>query len=209
MNFAAKKTLLTAIAWATLALAGSAQATTLTTFLTLSDPAANIGPGPYAKIEISQGIDAFTVNVVETMISPYLFVNTGGPHNVLTWNINGSETISVIGAPTGYALVAPAINSPWGSFEYGLDCASCQKGLVGAFAGPLSFSITSTAALDPSMFGTNAGGYYFSSDVANSRTGFTGNVATVTAVPEPETYAMLVAGLALMASVARRRQHHG
>jgi hypothetical protein len=30
--------------------------------------------------------------------------------------------------------------------------------------------------------------------------------ATVTAVPEPETYAMLLAGLGLMGVVARRRQ---
>ena len=202
MNFGTKKTLLTGIAWTALALAGSAQAAT--SFLTLSDPAANIGTGPYAQIDITQGIDAYTVNVVETMIAPYLFVNTGGPHNVLTWNITGSETITVLGAPAGYALVEPAINSPWGTFEYGLDCASCQKGMGGAFVGPLSFTITSSAALNPGMFGANAGGYYFSSDVGNSLTGYTGNVA---AVPEPETYAMLLAGLALMGTVASRRQH--
>jgi hypothetical protein len=36
--------------------------------------------------------------------------------------------------------------------------------------------------------------------------GKTGNVATVTPIPEPEIYAMLVAGLGLMGFVARRRR---
>jgi hypothetical protein len=37
--------------------------------------------------------------------------------------------------------------------------------------------------------------------------GFTGNVGILTAVPEPESYAMLLAGLGLMGGIARRRNN--
>lgn len=191
-----------------IALAGAvaqAQASTLTSFLTISDPAASLGAGPYARVDITQGIDANTVDVVETFLTPYYMVFTGGPHHALTWNISGSETISIAGAPSGFSLYAPATNSPFGQFEYGINCAGCTKGALGAMPGPLSFSIISSVALDPTKFGVNLNGYLFSSDVINTQTGATANVAAP--VPEPETYALMLAGLGLMGLLARRRKH--
>jgi hypothetical protein len=58
------------------------------------------------------------------------------------------------------------------------------------------------------MFGVNANGYMFSSDVINMTTGETGNVASLAnPIPEPETYAMMLAGLGLMGFMARRRKY--
>lgn len=194
-----------------IALAGAVaqvQAAPLTSFLTLSDPDAALGPGPYARVDITQGIDANTVDVVETLLTPYYLVLTGGPHHSLTWNISGSETISITGAPSGFSLDAPAINSPFGEFEYGLDCGGCAHGAPGSMPGPLSFSITSSVALDPSKFAVNGDGYLFSSDVINTATGATGNAASLAnPIPEPETYAMMLAGLGLMGFMARRRKY--
>jgi hypothetical protein len=58
------------------------------------------------------------------------------------------------------------------------------------------------------MFVANTGGYFFASDIINTSTGATGNAASVSAIPEPEIYAMLSVGLGLMGWIGRRRKLH-
>jgi len=188
---------------------GSVFGDTHYSYLTISDSAAGLGAGPYAKVEITQGVDANTINVVETMLTPYYLINTGGPHNALTWSIKGAETISIVDAPTGYSLQGSPSNSPFGAFEWGIDCSksACPYGMPGAIPGPLTFKIVSSGALSPSLFVVNSAGYLFSSDVVNVLSGNTGNVASVvSAVPEPETYAMLLLGLGLIGVFYRHNQ---
>jgi hypothetical protein len=64
------------------------------------------------------------------------------------------------------------------------------------FTGALADGGTATAAFHLSPFDPGAG---------NTSTFTLTQVATVPAVPEPETYAMLLAGLGLMSFVAKRR----
>jgi hypothetical protein len=100
--------LLKLIAVMACAMIGTQAHADLTSFLTMSDPSASLGSGPYAEIQISQGIDANTVNVTETFLTPYYGVFTGGPHAVLAWNISGSETISISNLLEGAPPSAPA-----------------------------------------------------------------------------------------------------
>ena len=52
--------------------------------------------------------------------------------------------------------------------------------------------------------------YLFSSDVVstsdNKYFGNTGNVASIAAVPEPETYALMLAGIGMVGFMAKRRR---
>ena len=52
----------------------------------------------------------------------------------------------------------------------------------------------------------SSGGAYFAADVLQAGTGATGAIGVTAAVPEPETYALFLAGLGAMGFVARRRQ---
>lgn len=58
------------------------------------------------------------------------------------------------------------------------------------------------------MFNLQAGNYYYqiTGNATGSQGGFYSLTSTVAAVPEPETYAMLLAGLGIVASLYRRRK---
>ncbi len=113
---------------------------------------------------------------------------------------------------------------------YSVTLASGKTGVIGGFFGvttdiatTFSFAtsldgahwsssvpIPATVDLDDGSFGyattvtglTASTPYYFKLSGSNLDGGYTIHIA---AVPEPETYAMLLAGLGLMGSIARRR----
>lgn len=124
-------------------------------------------------------------------------------------------------------------SSPFGTFNMAVDC--CATGAANAQNPPLDFRVNSTNGItffgaggywnnandysigEGDRFSSNSdgsyatqgpGGWWFTADVVDMN-GNTGLVAArdlvFTAVPEPETYAMLLAGLGLMGFVARRR----
>jgi hypothetical protein len=147
------------------------------------------------------------VLITENVIAPYALIDTGGPHHPFAFNIAGTETIVVSGLPTGFSLIQGSVtNTPFGTFEYGLQCTTCGPGGSNPYLGTLSFLVTSSAPLTTSSFVANSSGYVFSSDVVNTGTGMTGNVAGVAAIPEPETYALMLAGLGLMGYMGKRRK---
>jgi hypothetical protein len=66
--------------------------------------------------------------------------------------------------------------------------------------------------LDPNFTGRSAGGTHdwvqIGSGLSSATVGYFDNVGiAVAAIPEPETYAMLLAGLGLLGFMARRRKH--
>jgi hypothetical protein len=146
------------------------------------------------------------------------FVTTGN-HFVFAFNGTGVAlgdigTITDAGSQTFSVTTPNAVNPPFGTFQFGIACASnCSPGgSAGGYNDPLSFTVANATVADFLVLSTNAGSLgpaYFASDViwtADTQSlGATGAIG-VTAVPEPETYALLLAGLGAVGFMAKRRR---
>jgi len=121
------------------------------------------------------------------------FVLTSAPDGTSAWT--GTE---------GPISSGPVSNTGCGGSGAGFACVeSATKGVFDVASGdPYSFTFQVTAdsfLTDP--FGAHVGAGY-----ANSiGTGSSYGITSVSLIPEPEIYAMMLAGLGLMAFVARRR----
>jgi hypothetical protein len=206
---------LVALAAATVALFGatSAQAVDVTYILNYSDPAAGLGSGPYGTVGLTQ--DGADVDFVVTLNAGFNFVMTGNlnSHALFSFNGTGVSVGDVGGITNGtastFAAYAPATASPFGHFDLGIKCTSCAQGGAGKTPSPLSFTVANASLGDFALLSTNGNpNAYFSADVITGR--FTGQVgatdAPVPGVPEPETYALMLAGLGVVGMLARRRR---
>jgi hypothetical protein len=76
----------------------------------------------------------------------------------------------------------------------------------------LKFTVNNANVADFLILSTGAGTLgpaYFAADVlvtSGDNKGATGAIGVTTAVPEPETYALLLAGLGMMGFMAKRRR---
>lgn len=199
----------TALAWASLVFTLPAHADSVTSSLDIIS-SSSIGSGSLGVVTLSQNIlDQVEFNV--SLAPNTSFVSTGGPHNAFAFNLNilTPYTITINIPNSGIFVVGgSAINTPYGTFTNVIDCPGCGPGASNAYPGPLDFTVTASG-LSLSNFVTNVGGYFFSADVIGP-SGGTGNVASkvISPVPEPETYAMLLAGLGLIGFVARRKKSY-
>ena len=176
----------------------------------------------YGHVELSQVGTGVQFQVI--LDPEFNFVTTGN-HYVFAFNGTG-VSLADIGTITDadgntYAKTAssganPVVNPPFGTFQFGISCASvCEKGGSGSgYADPLKFTVADAVISDFLVLSTGAGALgpaYFSADVLGvdrnlSSSGFTGSIGVTAAVPEPETYALFLAGLGMMGFVARRRK---
>ena len=158
------------------------------------------------------------VDVTVTLNSTYVvgFVDTGnGQHNPFTFNLNGTpDSITVI-PPSAAGFVnggtGPFTNPSFGSFTNAIVCSTPPCAPSGPNPGPLAFEVLGSG-ITVGSFTNNADGWIFAADVLlkdniGNLSGLTGTIGNgVPAIPEPETYAMMLAGLGLLGFVARRRR---
>ena len=160
---------------------------------------------------------------VSLRASPNLdFVSTGNrnSHAIFAFNATGVALADIINISSGspaHTLVAfsGAKESPYGSFSFGIDCPTCANGAPGKTLDDLKFTVKNAVVGDFAHKSTGGTAAYFAADIIQTTTGTTGAIGatvagvsgsnSVSSVPEPDTYAMMFAGLAGLGFVARRR----
>ncbi|MFZ4479310.1 MAG: PEPxxWA-CTERM sorting domain-containing protein [Rhodoferax sp.] len=168
--------------------------------------------GPFGSVTLTQSSNNVLVSVA--LRSDLNFVDTGS-HSIFSFNLGGASSSNDItgisfasGLGASFSVASNATNSPFGTFTYGINCdENCKKGgSGGGYVDPLNFTVLQASIADFRQLSSGGTSAYFAADVINL-SGNTGTIgATVAAVPEPESYAMMLGGLGLIGFVARRRQ---
>ena len=187
-----------------------ALATSITSSLNIIS-SSSIGSGSLGVVTLTQNsLDQVEINVA--LAPNTAFVSTGGSHNAFAFNFDVLTPYTItINSPTSGIFVydGTGSNTPYGTFINVIDCPGCGPGGSNAYPGLLDFMVTDTSGLSLNDFIANSGGYYFSADVIGP-SGGTGNIASnlISPIPEPRTYAMLLAGLGLIGFTVHRRKDH-
>jgi hypothetical protein len=164
----------------------------------------------YLQVTISDNINGNIDFKVETLAP--LSGNAGSNYGIDSFGFNTLQSVSLanILAPTGWTLQTTQNQDGFGNFT---DVANT----TGQYRqDPLMFSITGISgdtAMDYVNLSTGTaaeGNVFFAAHVAGLSTQVTsgyfgGSDQISTPVPEPETYAMLLAGLGLVGFAARRK----
>ncbi len=174
----------------------------------------NINAAPYLdgqnflQVTISDNVNG-DIDFLVQALAP-LSSNAGTNYGIDSFGFNTALVISSanIVAPTGWTLKTTKNQDGFGNFTDIADATGQDR------ADPLMFSITGISGdtpMDYVNFSTGnpaEGSVYFAAHVAGLSTqttsGYFGGSA-LAPVPEPETYAMLLAGLGLVGFAARRK----
>jgi len=210
------------IATATALLLSAAASQAITVVYTFNSTAVGaFGSAPFGTVSLTES--GSNIDVEVKLRSDMNFVTTGG-HTLFAFNaantvasdiINIADATPRTGEYTAFKSGTDgynAVNPPFGSFLFGIECNLCKNGSGDQQADPLKFTVINADLGDfanKSVDGNFAA--YFSADViTGSSTGAVGATGqgVVTVVPEPETYALMLAGLGVMGFIARRRKQH-
>ena len=172
----------------------------------------------YGTVSLTQ-VDSDTVHLSVVLASGYKF-NDKVNQEVFDFNLDlTGPTLTNISPADGYSFVAGSNTGPvFGAFDHGVDCrpqvksgpnvttTGC-KGTLNSLtpSDAISFDVNH-AGISEASFIANAKGYYFFA-LVNHGTDPTFQVGSnVAPIPEPETYALMLAGLGVVGFVARRRK---
>ena len=206
-----KGLMIAAVAFINLALAGSAYAIVFD--LTSDHCTGGCGTAPFGTVELTQ-VGA-NVNFVVDLAGTNGWAQTGAVDFQL-FKFNGTGVavgdISVTQTFAGQTLqgnTGTFNGDGTGAFTFGVSCTTCGNGAL-TISSNLVFSVANATIAELTV--PNTLGNIFVADIFNGRTGAgsgnTGPVDVTGVIPEPETYAMLLAGLGLMGFVARRRRRN-
>jgi hypothetical protein len=180
--------------------------------------AANLGTGPFGTVSLTQ--DGANVDFSVDLTAGFEFVMTGNrkSHSLFALNGSGVSLSDIVNITDGTAATFVAYTSataqPFGKFSFGIDCSSCSKGAPGATPSPLTFTVDNALVSDFASLSTSGSPVaFFSADVIQLASGYTGQVGAtgdgvtpLTAVPEPAGTSLMLAGLAAVGFLARRRR---
>jgi hypothetical protein len=183
-------------------------------------------------------LNADTVEVSVTLASTgSLFISNGGPHNPFVFDTKISDTVTILSPVDSFTNGGRGAfdSTPFGTFTNDIACCSNHPGAAHGDAPPLNFTVYDPngvtfagigATFSPAGqllgFGTGAddrfaastGGYLFAADIYDKGTGLTYNVAAryaekiMTAVPEPQSWALMILGFGGIGGVLRARRRN-
>jgi hypothetical protein len=167
------------------------------------------GTPPFGEVTLTQVGGNVTIDV--HLLSGNQYVKTGAA-DFMDFKFNATGVVLAditIDAHTPGLIAQTGIFSGDGTglFGFGITCPTCGNGGSGRFSDDIVFHVSNATIAD--LISANSLGFVFVADILSGQTGRTGPVAAVapvSVIPEPETYAMLLAGLGLLGFAARRRK---
>jgi hypothetical protein len=164
-------------------------------------------PGPYATV--TYVLNGSNLNVTVNMFPGLLAFGQGnGNDGIFGFNIVGSTTgLAVTGMPAGFtANLGGGQMDGFGNFDVTLSCCN-PANAVSSF----SFIVSRTGGFSSAsdLFEASSSGAHFAVHIAPTNgnpTGFAGDTATPTNVPEPASLLLLGSGLITVAARLRRRR---
>ncbi|MDR1228008.1 MAG: PEP-CTERM sorting domain-containing protein [Azoarcus sp.] len=152
------------------------------------NPGVYAGTG-YANVSAVTGATVFGTNVYEHNPFTFNYVGPGDSFKLDSFyfaNAWGTQTVTFTGYKDGALVGTATYNTSTAATQYDLGWGAIDKFVITA---------ADNFVPDPTLAGGGASWALGSV-----------NVTAVTTVPEPESYAMLLAGLAIVGAVARRRR---
>ena len=200
------------IATALAIVASPASAIDVTLYNLNTTAVAAFGEPSYGSVSLSQDGTAvdFLIELREDL--NLVFDNDGGSTAAFSFNATGVAVGDISGvmdkAGKTFAVAQPGIDAPFGVFTFGIVCVSnCAHSVFGDV---LAFKVADATLADFRIESTGGNpNAQFAADVFMTGSGVRGAVSAIlvaTPVPEPATYALMLAGLGAAGFIARRRK---